>query len=479
MQELTKLGITEILNDWNYWNRDFEEYVPRTEYLNTIQRFRRSGEIIVLTGIRRSGKSTLLKLEMQDLAERVGKEALLYINFEDPRLSDSLDTRTLDQIFETYRETINPEGEVYLFLDEVQNVKAWEKWVRTAYELKKAKIYVTGSSSNLLSGEIATSISGRYLQLDVYPLTFNEYLAFQDVECKNIIDYSANKIEINRLFTEYLRYGGFPRVAMVDEDLKKEELLSYFNTILLKDILARFRLRNFEKLKKLVEYLLTNDTKQNSINSITRALKYNYETVEDYIDYLRQVYMVFELRNFNYSLKKQLLSDTKYYAIDTGFVNVVSFSFSQNIGRLYENVVFNELMRRGKTIFFLNEEGAECDFIVKDGIALGGFTEEDIVQERTAQDDMVQAGIAEEDTAPGNTSRQKSTAVTEAYQVCYELTETNVQREVSGLGMACRKFGLSKGYIITESTTKTLVEDGVEIRIIPITVFLLDLADQV
>jgi len=438
MQELTKLGITEILNDWNYWHRDFEEYVQRIDYLNKIKRFRRSGEIIVLTGIRRSGKSTLLKLEMQDLAQTVEKKELLYINFEDPRFPDNLNTQTLDMIFETYRENINPEGEVYLFLDEVQNVSGWEKWVRSAYELKKARIYVTGSSSKLLSGEIATSISGRYLQLDVYPLTFSEYLTFQNIACRNVSDYSLNKIEILRYFTEFLRYGGFPRIVLVDEDLKKEELLSYFNTILLKDILARFRLRNYAMLKKLVKYLFTNDTKQNSINSVTRALNYNYQTVEDYISYLRQVYMVFELRNFNYSLKKQLLSDIKYYTIDTGFVNAVSFSFSENIGRLYENVVFNELIRRGKTIFFLNEDNSECDFIVQEG-----------------------------------------NAITEAYQVCYELNDKNIQRETSGLVMACKKFSLNKGYVITESTTKTVVEDGVEIRIVPITVFLLGLVEQV
>jgi hypothetical protein len=148
--------------------------------------------------------------------------------------------------------------------------------------------------------------------------------------------------------------------------------------------------------------------------------------------------MVFELRNFNYSLKKQLLSDIKYYTIDTGFVNAVSFSFSENIGRLYENVVFNELIRRGKTIFFLNEDNSECDFIVQEG-----------------------------------------NAITEAYQVCYELNDKNIQRETSGLVMACKKFSLNKGYVITESTTKTVVEDGVEIRMVPITVFLLGLVEQV
>lgn len=437
MPDLTKLMILEILNDWNYWHRNFEEYVPRADYLNKIKLFRRSGEIIVLTGIRRSGKSTLLKLEMKDLANDREKKELVYINFEDPRFSGNLTTNTLDMIFEAYRENINPQGEVYLFLDEVQYVDGWEKWVRTAHELKKAKIYVTGSSSKLLSGEIATSISGRYLQLDVYPLTFCEFLVFNSIECRNISDYSVNRVAINRLFTNYLKYGGFPRIASVEEDLKKEELMSYFNTILLKDILARFRLRNFDMLKKLVEYLLTNDTKQNSIHSVSRALKYSYETVEDYINYLKQVYMFFELRNFNYSLKKQLVSDIKYYTIDTGFVNAVSFSFSENIGRLYENVVFNELVRRGKNIFFLNENNNECDFIVKEG-----------------------------------------TSIIAAYQVCYNLNERNEQREITGLVMACKKFDLEVGYIITERTSRTVTEEGVRIRIIPITGFLLGVADQ-
>lgn len=437
MQELNKSDILEILSDWNYWKRDFEEYVSRDRYLDRIKLFRRSGEIIVLTGIRRSGKSTLLKLEMEDLAESIQKECLLYINFEDPRFPATLNAKALDLIFDAYREEINPDGEVYLFLDEVQNVEGWERWVRTSHELNRAKIYVTGSSSKLLSGEIATSISGRYLQLDVYPLTFGEFLVFKDLECKNISDYSANKSAIHRLFKEYLRYGGFPKIASVDEDLKKEELLSYFNTILLKDILARYKLRNYDMLKKLVEYLLTNDTKQNSINSVSRALKFNYATVEDYVNYLKQVYMISELRKFSYSFKKQLVSNTKYYSVDTGFVNAVSFTFSKNIGRLYENVVFNELVRRGEEIFFLNEKGHECDFVVK-----------------------------------------RKNAVAGAYQVCYELNENNLKREVSGLVMACKKFGLDEGYIITESVSRRTEQEGIGINIVPITAYLLGFSDQ-
>ena len=432
MQELTKLEILEILNDWNYWNRDFEEYIPRQEYLDRIELFRRSGEIIVLTGIRRSGKSTLLKLEMQSLAEEKSKKELLYIYFEDPRLSDNLNTKTLDLILEVYRENINPKGEIFLFLDEIQNVSGWEKWVRTAYELKKAKIYVTGSSSKLLSGEIATSIGGRYLNIDVYPLTFREYLNFKGITCTDLMEYTAKKTDINRFFTEYLRYGGFPRIATVEEDLKKEELISYFNTILLKDIMARYGLKNYDKLKTLAEYILSNDTKQNSISSIGKALKYGYNTTGDYIDYLKQVYMLFEIRNYNYSLKKQIASDTKYYTTDTGFVNTLSFSFSGNTGRLFENIVFSELKRRGGEIFFLNVNGHECDFIVKSG-----------------------------------------DKITECFQVCYKLNEENKKRETEGLLMACRKFGLKKGTIITESYSKTFYEDEIKIELIPITAFLL------
>ncbi len=437
MRELSKLTILEILSEWNYWDREFETYVQRPAYSSILERYRRSNEIIVLTGIRRSGKSTLLKQEMESLAESRDKKELLYINFEDPRLSEDADPHTLDLLIETYREAINPDGEVFLFLDEVQNVHAWEKWVRTAHDLKKATIYITGSSSKLLSGEVASSISGRYLQVTVYPLSFLEFLSFKGLECRTIADYPPKRREINQLFDDYLRYGGFPKIVLVDEDLKKEEILSYFNTILLHDILARYGLRNYDMLKKMVEFILKNDTKQNSVHSISKALSYNYATVSDYVDYLKATYMIAELRNYDYSLKKQLRSDVKYYCIDTGFVNAVSFLFSENIGRLYENIVFNEFVRRGQGtgIFSLNEGGQggyECDFII-----------------------------------------QEKGRVTALYQVCYELHDKNMEREVAGLVMACRKFSLPGGMIITEHQQKTIEVDGVRIEVLPMTAFLL------
>lgn len=432
MQEFSKLGIMAILHDWNYWYRDFPRFIPRPEYLEKMQRLRRSDEIIVLTGMRRSGKSTLLKQEMEDLSRKHDKKQLLYINFEDPRFPPAMDASILDRILATYRENINLDKEVYLFLDEIQNVQFWEKWVVSAYELQKARIYLTGSSSVLLSGEIASSISGRYLKIDVYPLTFQEYLLFHNIPYSNINEYTKDRTMINRLFTGYLTWGGFPKVAMLEEDLKKEELLSYFHTILLRDIMGRYKLRNYDILLKLVEYLLTNDTKQNNIHNISKALSISYETTHDYINYLKQVYFFFEVRNFHYSLKKQLPSDTKFFALDTGFVNSVAFSFTENIGRLYENVVCNALIRRGKQVFFFRDSTHECDFIIKEG-----------------------------------------TRITAAIQVCYHLTGENMKREIGGLLAACKAFDLDTGYIITEQAEKIMEEDGVEIRIVPVVEYLL------
>ncbi|WFN36416.1 ATP-binding protein [Methanomicrobium antiquum] len=431
MGMLTKSQIMEILNDWNYWKKDFNEYHRRPKYQSKIELFRDSGEIIVLTGIRRSGKSTLLKMEMESLSEIVERKCLLYVNFEDLRLSNAQNDDLLSLIFTVYRENINPEGEVYLFLDEVQNVSGWEKWVYTLHELNKAKIYVTGSSSKMLSGEIATALSGRHLCIEIYPLTFLEYISFKGVVCTDLPDYTSQKIEINRLFNEYLEFGGFPKIANMKAELKHEDLISYFNTILIKDIVGRHGF-DYSKLETLTYYLLSNDTKQNNINSISKALGFNYATVESYVNALKEVYMLFDIRNYNYSLKKQIKSDNKFYSVDTGFVNAVSFKFSDNVGRLYENVVFNELKRRGKEIFFLNDSGCECDFIIKERDEIKG-----------------------------------------AFQVCYSLNNSNQQREINGLIAACKKFGINRGYIITESRSELMNLKGLEIEVVPITEFLL------
>ena len=195
-------------------------------------------------------------------------------------------------------------------------------------------------------------------------------------------------------------------------------------------------------LKKLVEYILRNDTKQKSMHSISKVLTYNYATVSDYIDHLKAIYMIAEIRNYDYSLKKQLRSDVKYFCIDSGFVNAVSFLFSKNIGRLYENIVTNEFIRRGQGagLFYLNEGGQggyECDFIL-----------------------------------------QEKGRITDAYQVCYDLHDRNTEGKVAGLVMACKKLNLPEGKIITEHQRKTMMVEGVRIEVLPVTAFLVGLGEM-
>ena len=166
-----------ILNDWNYWDRPVPEYFPRDEYQGKINKYLSAGEVIVLKGIRRSGKSTLMINHIRYLTGTgLNTKEILFVNFEDPRFNGELNSDLLEQIFEVYLEFVNHETKPHIFLDEVQHVAQWEKWVLTGYELKRAQFYVTGSSSKLLSREFGTALSGRFLAIDVFPLGFKEYL---------------------------------------------------------------------------------------------------------------------------------------------------------------------------------------------------------------------------------------------------------------------------------------------------------------
>jgi len=181
---MEKKLIFEILNDWNYWDKEIPKFYSRKIYENTLNQFDKTDEITVIKGIRRSGKSTLLINHIHELINSgIKKEEILFINFEDPRFINNLNVNILDEILDVYKEYISTSKKIYLFLDEIQNIPIWEKWVRTMYELKKiSKIYVTGSSSKLLSNEFGTALSGRYLDLDIYTLSFKEYLQFKNKE---------------------------------------------------------------------------------------------------------------------------------------------------------------------------------------------------------------------------------------------------------------------------------------------------------
>jgi len=298
--------------------------------------------------------------------QAVPKNEILFVNLEDPRFINHLSVELFELIKESYLEYLNPKGKPYIFLDEVQTVPNWEKWVNKEVELKQSFMAVTGSNSSLLSSEIASVLTGRYVSVDVYPLSFSEFLTFKNIEVNSKFDLVSKKIKLNRALTQYLKDGGFPRLVDYPDDEKKELLISYKNSILLKDIVARFRLKNFTVLNDITAFLLANSGIIQSITKLKNNFSISHEMAQDYVDYLKKAYLIFEIKKFDYSLKKQRVNEKKYYSIDFGFSNLMRVPNREFRGSDLESMVFLELLRRGYTVYYYKTStGLEVDFVVE------------------------------------------------------------------------------------------------------------------
>jgi len=364
---MEKSEIIEILNEWNYWDRELPSTVRRDFYDTKISKFMTKDEVVVIKGVRRSGKSTLMLNQIRKLHnEGIPKNEILFVNLEDPRFINHLSLALFELIKETYLEYLNPKGKPYIFLDEVQNINNWEKWVNKEVELKQSFITITGSNSSLLSSEIASVLTGRYVSVDVYPLSFAEYLLFHNIEVVSKFDLVSKKIELNRALNLYLKDGGFPRLVDYPDDEKKELLSSYKNSILLKDIVARFRLKNFTVLNDITAFLLANSGIIQSITKLKNNFSISHEMANDYVDYLKKAYLIFEISKFDYSLKKQRVNEKKYYSIDFGFSNLMRVPNREFRGADLESMVFLELLRRGyKVYYYKTSNDLEIDFVVE------------------------------------------------------------------------------------------------------------------
>lgn len=368
---MDKTELISILQDWNFWKQDLETGVPRQDYLAKIKNLLGTNQVLTVTGPRRAGKSYLMRQTAKGLVqEGIQKNNILMVNFEDPRFT-GLDVKLLEQIYDTYLEFLQPKLPVYLFLDEVQEIEGWEKWVRYMHELKKAKIVVSGSNAKLLSRELGTLLTGRHLDATIFPLSFREFLAFNHILLKDKLDIVQLKIEIKGLLRKYLEFGSFPEVGL--SDAKKEILLNYFEDLVNKDLLRRFKIRKPQELKALVKYYLSNTATLTTFNSLEKFLKISATTIEKFSNYLEQVYLIFFLKRFSFKVREQEKNPKKVYAIDTGLSNSVGFKFSENIGRLAENIVFLEL-RRGlafhperELYYWKDIHHREVDFVIKEG----------------------------------------------------------------------------------------------------------------
>jgi uncharacterized protein len=376
----------------------------------------KGNDIIVISGIRRCGKSTLLKM----ISKKIGKRSVL-INFDDIRFTDfsEMDYPKIEEITSELFD-----GDVVFLLDEVQNVPAWQRWVNNLHE-RKIKVFVTGSNSNLLSSEISTYLTGRNRMVTLTPFSFREILRYQGIEIEDVdLSTTTEKGSIIRSFGQYQELGGFPEVIIrEDVDLSR----NYFEDILTRDIMVRHGIREIRELKDLSLFLITNSGSPLSYSTLKNisGVK-SLSTIKNFIDHLEEAYLVKRIDRFSYSLKKQKAVPSKIYASDIGFLRSVSFNFTENKGMVLENMVLNHLIRKHREVFY-HMEKKECDFIIKDGLK-----------------------------------------VKEAFQVTFSMSNSQTrERELMGLIDAMKTYSLDHGTIITYEEEMVIERDGYRIDIVP------------
>lgn len=333
-----------------------EDFVIR-EKLGQLEQFITTRHCIIITGPRRCGKSVFL---LQILNKLPG--SYYYVNFEDERLA-GFTVSDFNRLYETCIELF---GQTKTFLlDEVQNIAGWERWVRRMYE-DNFKFFLTGSNATLLSKELATLLTGRHLQFLILPFSFREFLSFHKCDFKREDFYITEKRALMlKLFSEYLIKGGFPEYLKYGQI---EILQEYFNDIIQKDIVERYKVKNIKQLKELARYLITNTgnlTTYNQLKKLTEVKSVN--TAINYVSFLENGYLLLKIPYFSYSLKKQTANPFKVFATDTGIRSAISFKSGKDLGRIYETIVAIELKRKGiESYYWKNYQHEEVDFIIRE-----------------------------------------------------------------------------------------------------------------
>ena len=336
----------------------------------------------IITGIRRAGKSTLLLQLIQKITN------FNYLNFEDVRIFgfDHKDFNRLDEVF-----SAESNSNYYLF-DEIQVVAGWERYVRSLLDKKKI-VVLTGSNAAILGRELGTKLTGRHLKYELMPFSYPEFLKLT----KQKMSYTS--------FEDFVNRGGFPEYLKIDNEQILQEL---FNDIIIRDITLRYNLRNPKLVKELALYLLSNVGKEFSYQGLKKLFNLgSVNTIISIVGYFENSYLLFTIPQFDFSYRKQVANKKKVYSIDTGLIKANSVSFSQDKGRMLENIVFTQLKRMGLEVFYFKKE-RECDFITRD-----------------------------------------SKKELNAYQVCFELNEDNRDREVNGLIEALNYLKQKVGFILT------------------------------
>lgn len=392
-------------------------------------------EAVIITGVRRCGKSYLMKLIWQHILseESVDENNCLYFNFESEKLLD-FNARHFDLLLSAYDELFAPhaKGTIYLFFDEIQNISGWEKFVNRLIEDGRYKIFITGSNASLLSKEIGSALTGRSFSLPLYPLSFREVYAFKTHASfkKSYGVDKATQEEAKRIFLEYMNRGGFPEIVKNNFRPLLEE---YLRTIIYRDIVLRRHIKYEASLREIVLFVSSHIGMPLSLNKISHMTKIkNVMTVKNYISYLVDSFLFMRAQKHSFSVKQRIYNPNKLYLCDVGLYQEISISPGANEGRALENAVCNEIIRRGFEADYYRAR-QECDFIVRD-----------------------------------------KNKIVEAIQVCAHLTPENEHREIGGLLSALKEYQVPRGIIVTQEGEETRRIDGKLISIIPAYKWLLE-----
>ena len=393
--------------------------------------------ILAIVGPRRAGKTYFIFQVVMELiaSGQAQKDDILFVDFEDFRLKGFV-PEDVDNLLVAFNK-LTGKSPRYLCFDEVQHVPDWSRMLRTLHNRRAFKIIVSGSNSSLLSREIATELRGRYIDEIMFPFSFKEFLALKHVPCDEITLHTARKGEVLAAFDDYLQHGGFPEVASKGSLADKRKLLqNYYNTVFHCDIIERHGIKAEHLLDRMMRCVLENYTEQFSVSKFERQLKAaglhgSKRTLANYLRFLEGAFFILRSERFSYSARARAMNPCKVYLVDTGF-SFLGEPFSENRGKLLENVVAQELARGGNQLSFFKGKG-ECDFVLTGG-GLG-------------------AGMA--------------------IQVCWELNQRNERRELSGVAEAMKALDLRRGMILTYNQEEMVRHEGHEIALLPVWKWLL------
>jgi len=391
----------------------------------------RTSEIIAVAGPRRAGKTCYMYQLIQGLLAQGNwsRKDILFVDFEDYRLTDFTAADT-DALLTTFQQVAG-KAPTFIFFDEIQQLPGWSRVLRTLHNQNRYRIVVTGSNADLLEREIATELRGRCRNILMMPFSFPEFLRFHGIPDDELTLLTPARGRVLNAFEQYLQEGGFPEVVKKETLPEKRELLqTYYRTIFYRDILERYNVKAKTLLEALMRHSLNTFSDLFSISMFEKELKRHQltgskQTISNYLGYLREVFFLTAHDKFSYSPRQRIMNPKKIYLLDTGF-SLLSTNFSENRGKLLENVVAVEMFRRRAECFYYKGR-RECDFIIKEG------------------------------------TKPKA-----AIQVCWELTPKNETRELRGLREAMNAFAIEEGFILTNDEERELTFEGEKIHVMPV-----------